>query len=200
MMLLTYLSRTLASSPAFRECQLQFLQKLFRPDPVKARAQQLYEGVLVHARNPVLYGEAGVPDTVDGRFDMIVLHAALVMRRLREEGPDGQNLAQALFGRLFDDMDAALREMGIGDMSVGKKIKAMAEAFYGRASAYDAALKANDADALKDVLWRNLFDNSSMHEAVAGDLARYALDADRHIRSIPAEALLAGELGSASAA
>jgi len=179
---------------------LQFLQKLFRPDPVKARAQQLYEGVLVHARNPVLYGEAGVPDTVDGRFDMIVLHAALVMRRLREEGPDGQNLAQALFGRLFDDMDAALREMGIGDMSVGKKIKAMAEAFYGRASAYDAALKANDADALKDVLWRNLFDNSSMHEAVAGDLARYALDADRHIRSIPAEALLAGELGSASAA
>lgn len=166
----------------------------FRPDPVKARARQLYEALLVEARKPALYGDLGAPDTLDGRFDMIVLHAALIMRRLREEGVEGQSLAQALFGRLFDDMDVALREMGIGDMSVGKKIKVMAEAFYGRAAAYDAALKAGDEAALADVLLRNLFDNAPERKAAAETLAGYAIAADSRIRAIPASDLLEGRL------
>ncbi|WP_439633710.1 ubiquinol-cytochrome C chaperone family protein [Glycocaulis sp.] len=179
---------------------MRFPLNLFRADPVKARASQLYEAILAEARAPRLYAELGVPDTVDGRFDMIVLHAALVMRRLREEGEGGQKLAQALFGRLFDDMDAALREMGIGDMSVGKKIKTMAEAFYGRAAAYDGALKAGDAGQLKAVLWRNLFDDAPEHEGAAEALSRHAIAADQQIRSMPADQLLEGRLGALAVA
>lgn len=171
---------------------MRFLLKLFPKDPVKVRAAQLYDAIVAEARNPALYGTNGVPDTVDGRFDMIILHAALVMRRLRDEGEEGQNLAQALFGRLFDDMDAALREMGVGDMSVGKKIKVMAEAFYGRAAAYDAALKADDAAALCAALWRNLFDSQPEREDAARSLARYALGVDRQVAAMPAEGLLEG--------
>jgi cytochrome b pre-mRNA-processing protein 3 len=179
---------------------MRFPLNLFRPDPVKARARQLYNAVLAEARSSHLYAQLGVPDTVDGRFDMIVLHAALVMRRLREEGEDGQKLAQALFGRLFDDMDAALREMGIGDMSVGKKIKVMAEAFYGRAAAYDAALNAGDADQMRAVLLRNLFDGSPEHADAAAALAQHAFDADRQIRAMPADELLDGQLRALAAA
>ncbi len=182
--LLTYLSFILASSPAFREYQLQALLKLFRRDPVKAQAAALYNALLDRAREPALYGENGAPDTVDGRFDIIVLHAALVMRRLREQGEEGQRLAQALFGRMFDDLDAALREMGIGDLSVGKKIKVMAEAFYGRAAAYDTALKAGDSAALKEALWRNLFDSAPERENAASGLAAYAMAADARLAAV----------------
>lgn len=178
---------------------MRFALNLFRPDPVKLRARALYDAILVEARKPALYGESGAPDTVDGRFDMIVLHAALVMRRLRDEGVEGQTLAQALFGRLFDDMDAALREMGIGDMSVGKKIKQMAEAFYGRAAAYDTALKAGDKAALTEVIWRNLFDSTENRQDAAGRLAAYALEADKEIRVMPASDLLDGRLQPISA-
>jgi cytochrome b pre-mRNA-processing protein 3 len=167
---------------------MQSLLKLFRKDPAKVQAAALYVALLERAREPFLYGAQGVPDTVDGRFDMIVLHAALVMRHLREQGEAGQHLAQALFGRLFDDMDAALREMGIGDLSVGKKIKAMAEAFYGRAAAYDAALKAGDEAALQEALWRNLFDTDPQREAAAASLAAYAVNADARLAPLPLEA------------
>ncbi|GGG92950.1 ubiquinol-cytochrome c chaperone [Glycocaulis albus] len=179
---------------------MRFSLNLFRPDPVKARAAQLYQAVLTEARKPRLYADLGAPDTVDGRFDMIILHAALVMRRLRDEGESGQKLAQALFGRLFDDMDAALREMGIGDMSVGKKIKAMAEAFYGRAAAYDAALKSADSGQMKAVLWRNLFDDAPDGEPAAEALAGHAFEADRQIQAMPAEELLEGRLTALAAA
>jgi cytochrome b pre-mRNA-processing protein 3 len=179
---------------------MRFLLKLLPNNPAKARARLLYEAVLVEARKPALYGDAGVPDTVDGRFDMIVLHAALVMRRLRDEGQEGQQLAQALFERLFDDMDAALREMGIGDMSVGKKIKVMAEAFYGRAAAYDAALKAGDTAAMSDVLFRNLYDSAPGHAQTAQTLAAYAFEADRQIMAAPVDGLLAGRLPALRAA
>lgn len=173
---------------------MQSLLKLFRRDPVKAQAAALYETLLDRAREPFLYGEDGAPDTVDGRFDIIVLHAALVMRRLREQGEEGQRLAQALFGRMFDDLDAALREMGIGDLSVGKKIKAMAEAFYGRAAAYDTALKAGDAGALKEALWRNLFDSVPEQEGAAARLAEYAIGADARLSSTPLSAFQSASL------
>ncbi|MFC4723873.1 ubiquinol-cytochrome C chaperone family protein [Glycocaulis abyssi] len=179
---------------------MRFPLNLFRPDPVKVRARQLYDAVLAEARRPHLYAQHGVPDTVDGRFDMLVLHAALVMRRLREEGEQGRELSQALFGRLFDDMDAALREMGIGDMSVGKKIKVMAEAFYGRAAAYDAALKAGDEAQMCAALLRNLFDDAPDHADAAAALAQHAFNADRQIRAMPADELLEGRLGTLTAA
>ena len=131
--------------------------RLFKKDPMKARAAEVYDALVRAARKPGLYGPQGAPDTVDGRFDMITAHAILLFRRLRGEGEAAGELSQLVFDRMFDDFDAALREMGTGDLSVGKKIREMGEAFYGRAKAYEDALNAGDEAALAAVIERNLF-------------------------------------------
>lgn len=157
--------------------------RLFRKDPMKAVGERLYDAVLAAARRPVLYGPAGAPDTVDGRFDMIVIHAVLLMRRLRAGGRKGQAASQALFDRMFDDMDAALREMGTGDLKVGRKIREMGEAFYGRAKAYDGALDAGDEAGLADILARNVVDADGGGDpgAAGRALARYMIDSDARL-------------------
>ncbi|MEQ8405293.1 MAG: ubiquinol-cytochrome C chaperone family protein [Oceanicaulis sp.] len=143
--------------------------RLFRKDPMKARAGEVYDAVVRAARKPGLYGPQGAPDTVDGRFDLITAHAILLFRRLRGEGEAAGELSQLVFDRMFDDFDAALREMGTGDLSVGKKIREMGEAFYGRAKAYEEALNAGDEHALAVVIERNLFADEA-----AGDEAQAA--------------------------
>jgi cytochrome b pre-mRNA-processing protein 3 len=127
-------------------------------------AHALYAAVVTQARRPEFYAVHGVPDTVDGRFDLIALHAFLVMRRLKriaEAGGEGARaaagLSQALFDLMFADMDQNLREMGVGDLSVGKKVKRMATAFYGRVAAYDEGLEAAGERVLEEGLRRNLF-------------------------------------------
>ena len=101
--------------------------------------EAIYGMIVTQAREPLFYRDLGVPDTVNGRFDLLVLHLWMVLRRLRPmEG--GAELSQALFDRFCDDMDANLREMGVGDLTVPKRMQAFGEAFYGRAAAYDLAL------------------------------------------------------------
>ncbi len=121
----------------------------------------LYGMIVAQARSPAFYRGYGVPDTVEGRFDMILLHLALLLRRLREtasEGPMGQeHLGQELFDRFCRDMDGNFREMGVGDLAVPKRMLQVAEAFYGRAAAYDQALDGGDAAALEAALGRNVF-------------------------------------------
>lgn len=167
--------------------------RLFKKNPSKAAGARLYDSVIAAARRPALYGPGGAPDTVDGRFDMIVLHAVLVMRRLRAGGPMGQAASQALFDCLFDDMDAALREMGTGDLKVGKKIREMGEAFYGRAKAYDGALDAGDEAGLAEILARNFFDEADAAQAATAGraLARYMADSESRL-SVQDPARLAG--------
>ncbi len=99
--------------------------------------------IVTQAREPLFYRDLGVPDTVNGRFDLLVLHLWMVLRRLRP-APDGVGLSQALFDRFCDDMDANLREMGVGDLTVPKRMQAFGEAFYGRVAAYDVALAAGE--------------------------------------------------------
>lgn len=106
---------------------------------------------------PNFYFEGGARDNFSGRFEMTSLHAALLFRRLRAFGPAGNDLAQECFDALFYGFDEALRDMGTGDLSVGKKIRKMGEAFYGRARAYDEALgPAAKSDSLENALQRNL--------------------------------------------
>ncbi len=132
------------------------LGRLFGRDPLQEPARALYTGVVTQARQPAFYGPYGVPDSVDGRFDLIVLHVFLVMNRLKQEQERTADLSQALFDLLFLDMDQSLREMGVGDVGVGKRIKAMVQAFYGRISAYESGLQEGD-EALKAALKRNLY-------------------------------------------
>ncbi|MGB0694099.1 MAG: ubiquinol-cytochrome C chaperone family protein [Rhodospirillaceae bacterium] len=153
---------------------------------IDAAATKLYGSLVAQARSPVFYGPLQVPDTVDGRYDMIVVHAALILRRIaRQEEQDAAKvdrdsrsakLAQALFDLMFADMDRNLREMGVGDLSVGKHVKKMMKAFYGRADAYERGLRAKDpillADALAENLYRTLPDGGeAVPEAVRRTLA-----------------------------
>ena len=167
---------------------------LFSPKPEKRTAQALHRKVVEAARQPALYGEAGVPDTIEGRFELVVLHAALVVLVLQKtEDPSARILSQALFDTMFDDFDAAMRELGVGDSAVGKKIRFMAEGFYGRSKALGEALAAeDDSQSLIDVLSRNTLAQDEP-DARAERLSLYVNAAHSALQSQGAEALLAGE-------
>lgn len=132
-------------------------------------AGDLYAAIVAQARQAHFYERLQVADSVTGRFDMICLHAILLFHRLKAEGEAGQSRAQEVFDTLFRDMDASLREMGVGDVSVPKKVQRMAELFYGSADAYMSALEAEDATALKEALRRNVRRADALGEAEQGD-------------------------------
>jgi cytochrome b pre-mRNA-processing protein 3 len=126
--------------------------------------------IVTQAREPLFYRDLGVPDTVNGRFDLLVLHLWIVLRRFRS-AQNAANAPQALFDRFCDDMDANLREMGVGDLTVPKRMQAFGEAFYGRAAAYDAAFAAG-AEAPAYALRKNILNGEDMDNARR--LATYA--------------------------
>lgn len=129
---------------------------LFGRSRIADSAHKLYGAAVEQARRPEFYERQGVPDTVMGRFEMIALHVFLLLYRLKGEKGDGARLAQALFDVMFADMDQTLREMGTGDLSVGRRVRALAEGFYGRIAAYDAGLQAGNGE-LAGALQRNVF-------------------------------------------
>src|SRR5213078_333931 len=128
---------------------------LFRP-PSRTIAA-LYGAIVAQARDPRFYEAYRVPDTVLGRFDLIVLHLARVLRRLREGNRAARTIAQGVFDEFCRDMDHSLREMGISDPGVPRQMRKVGEAFYGRAQAYDAALAAGGEDTLAQALARNVY-------------------------------------------
>lgn len=152
-------------------------------------ARRLYEAIVAAARHPVPYAAWGVADTVDGRFDMISLHAYLTLDRLKGEA---DTVRQELVDEFFADMDRSLREMGVGDLSVGKKVRKMAEAFYGRVTAYEQGLRDGEA-ALADALSRNVFPDGAPQGGVA-KLAAYVGDVRRHLAAIATADILSGSL------
>ena len=117
----------------------------------------LYTNIVTQSRTKSFYRLYGVPDTINGRFDLITLHMFIVLRRLKELGDEGIKLSQDLFDIMFADMDKNMREMGVGDLSVGKKIKVLATAFYGRIKAYDNGIAGLNDETLVACLKRNLF-------------------------------------------
>ncbi len=122
---------------------------------LKQKAKALYERAEIQGRLPVFYADLGVPDSVDGRFEMISLHCYILMHRLQRNGD--KKLSQKLFDVFFRHMDYTLREMGIGDLGVPKHMKRMMQGFNGRAMHYEEAIKNNDPDALKQALENNVY-------------------------------------------
>jgi cytochrome b pre-mRNA-processing protein 3 len=155
---------------------------------------QLYTAAVRAARDPFLYTDLGVPDTLDGRFDLVGLHAFLVIRRLQREPAPGPALAQAVFDAMFSDMDINLREMGVSDLSVGKRVKAMWDAFNGRAHVYSTALAAGDRDALEAALTRNVWRGAAPPEGSARALAGLTMAQGACLDTQPITALTAGEV------
>ena len=127
-----------------------------RRDPREARARALFEKGVAQARRPGFYSRCGVPDTVDGRFELIALHVFLVLHRLKADRPETAELAQDLFDTMFQDMDQSLRELGAGDLGVGPRVKRMAQGLYGRIAAYEAGLEGPEGE-LEAALRRNLY-------------------------------------------
>jgi cytochrome b pre-mRNA-processing protein 3 len=130
---------------------------LSRRKLVREAAERAYQLVVEQARNPMFFKEFGVPDTLDGRFELICLHAFLYLHRLKSEQPQSAMVSQTFFDTMFADMDRGLREMGTGDLSVGRHVKRMAQGFYGRIHAYQDGLARDDNAALSAALARNLF-------------------------------------------
>ena len=169
------------------------LAKLFRRrDPA---ANPLYERIVAQARLPDFYLAGGVPDTVQGRYEMIALHMFLVLRRLKHEGEQGADLAQDLFDLMFADMDRNLRELGTGDLAVGKRIKALAKGFYGRIAAYERGLEAGaGAESLEEALGRNVFANGPVEPHVLARLAAYLRRAAESLAAQPYREISAGRM------
>jgi cytochrome b pre-mRNA-processing protein 3 len=137
----------------------------FRKPRISPRGtiEAIYGMIVTQAREPLFYRDLGVPDTVNGRFDLLVLHLWMVLQRLRPmEG--GSSLSQALFDRFCDDMDANLREMGVGDLTVPKRMQAFGEAFYGRVAAYDLASAAGE-EPLAQALCKNILNSAQIENA-----------------------------------
>jgi cytochrome b pre-mRNA-processing protein 3 len=131
--------------------------------PSRGTIETIYGMIVAQAREPLFYQSLGVPDTVDGRFDMVVLHLWMVLRQLKRLG-DSSNLAQALFDRFCSDMDHNLRELGTGDLAVPRRMQEFGEAFYGRSAAYDLALIAGEG-ALAQALCKNIFNGQQGEKA-----------------------------------
>ena len=165
---------------------------LFRmPDPTIAA---LYGAIVAQARDRRFYEAYAVPDTVLGRFDLIVLHLALALRRLGEGDTATRMLAQGIFDEFCRDMDRNLREMGISDPGVPRQMQKVGEAFYGRAQAYDVALAADRDGPLAHALIRNVYAGISGREVEAGRMAAYVRQMAAMLDAQPLEELVRGML------
>jgi len=149
------------------------LKRLFRSLYGEPIGHVLYGQAVAQARTPAFYTTLGVADRIDARFELYTLHVLLIVMGLRDKGEQGAEGAQQAFDAYVSSLDDALRELGVGDVTVGKKMRRLGEAVYGRMNAYEPPLRAGDADTLAEALARNVFEDEAAPGALP--LARYAV-------------------------
>lgn len=172
-----------------------FFSKLFKTKPAYSKeVQALYIAMVTQSRQEAFYLDLEVADSVEGRYDMIVLHAFFIMRRLKSvEGTE--DFSQALWDLMFADMDLNLRELGVGDMGLARRVPKMAEAFYGRVSAYEEGLKTDDQnETLMSALDRNLYRNQSADAESLRLMADYVRREAENLAETPIEMLVKGRV------
>ena len=157
----------------------------------KERARRLFEEIVNQSRQPSFYRQLGIPDTLDGRFELVVLHTFLIVRQLRHDKFRRQ-LGRDIMTLLFDDFDLSLRETGVGDMGMGRRIKTMADGFYGRSEAYELGL-ADRGTGLADAIARNIFRDVHSKAALAS-LEAYVRREARAIEDCSEADLLSGKV------
>lgn len=145
---------------------------LFRRRPKDQSIEALYGAIMAEGLNPRLYADFGVPDTFEGRFEAVTLAASVVLHRLKSDPAPAAEAAQELVDRLFDGFDSAMREVGISDVGVPKRMKKFGQAFYGRLAAYSAAFEAG-AEALGAAMQKNLLEGALPSPALLAHIARY---------------------------
>ena len=159
---------------------------LFRKSTAPDAALEAYRSIVAQSRQPKFYADWGVPDTVTGRFDMISLHLALLLRRLKGE-PSAASFGQALVDLFFSDMDRSLRELGVTDLGVPRKVKTMGNVFYGLAGVLGDAIDGGDPTAVEAVLVKNVYGAANPHAAT---LAAYLLDEAKRLAAEPTSELI----------
>ncbi len=168
--------------------------KLFKPNaPQNIVAMCLYEEVVKQARQSIFYSELKVPDTPDGRYDMIMIHAFLLLYRLKKDHRATATISQTVFDLLFEDMDKNLREMGFGDVGVSNRVKDMAKAFYGRIAAYEDGLSCA-GDQLETAIKRNVYRNTSVAQEKIAKLCDYIRGEADNLAAQSTKELLDGKL------
>ena len=159
----------------------------------KAVIEQILGEIVAAARRPALYEALGAPDRIDGRFELLTLHSGLVLRRLAALGEVADAIAQDLVDSLFAHFDHTLREMGFSDIAVAKRLRAMGSAFYGRNTAYAAALDQHSIAELAAALSRNVYGAAGENGAPKAEaLANHVALLDAALGAIPIEAFTAG--------
>jgi cytochrome b pre-mRNA-processing protein 3 len=161
--------------------------RLFRRSANRQTIDRLSGEIVAAARDPALFAEYGIEDTLEGRFEAVTLHAVLVLRRLNRMDPPASEIAEDLTDAIFRSFEMALRDMGIGDISVPKQMNTIAGAFFGRAAAYDRALRGG-APALKAALARNVYNGRKNPDR----LARYVETANEALTAASLEAFTLG--------
>lgn len=152
---------------------------LFKRQTQDRHVQALYALAVDQARQPDFYTRLGVADRIDARFELYTLHVLLLFVRLKQDGERGADLAQKLFDAYVSSLDNVLRELGVGDVSVGKKMRKLGEALYGRMSAYEKALRVGDREGLQASIARNVFESE---DPAAGEiLTRYAVESHERL-------------------
>lgn len=169
-----------------------FERILRRSRPERDQALAIYTAIVAQARQPALYRDHGVADSVDGRFEMIVLHQVLLYHRFGPANAEAKAVVQEVFDTFVADMDRSLREMGVGDLGVPKRMKAMGKSFYGRLSVYGKALAENDRAGLAEALSRNLFPEGDRPSLAP--LADYAFASVETLRGATRDDLFAARL------
>ncbi len=169
------------------------LDRLFRRKPTEKVGRMLYDACVAQARTPQLYERFAAPDTVEGRFEIYTLHVVLLLDRLKRQGPRAADTAQGLFDTYLSALDDALREMGVGDLSVGKKMRKLGEAFFGRVKNLEAAFdQLPTTEALDQVLARTVYDG--VDDAPVGALSGYIIAQRSRLADQDLDGLLDGQV------
>jgi len=170
-----------------------FLDRWLKPRPAKAAGAKLYASAVAQARAPVFYRDFGVRDSMEGRFELFSLHVIFLIERLKGEGEAAAETSQAVFDSYVKGLDDAFREIGVADTSVGKKMKKLAGAFYGRLKAYDEAVASlPDETATRDFLARTAFEERGEGDVTA--LSAYLIKTRQALAGQPLEGLLQGDV------
>lgn len=167
------------------------LSKMLIPGDASMIAEKLFTRLVGQARQAGFYRDLGVPDTVDGRFDMLALHTFLIFQRLKGQGGTAPVVSQALYDRLIKDMEASLRQLGAGDAGVGKRVRAMTEALQGRIKAYEKALAGSQVE-LEGALRRNLYGSTDPDMDAVRSVANYLRRAKASADAQPVDRILRG--------
>lgn len=172
------------------------LARFFRKKSVKLAARRIYDQLSAASRDPALYGLGKVPDTPDGRFELLALHSAVLFTRLAKRGEQADETSQEVFDILFSAMDHALRELGVGDIAVGKRIRKLAESFYGRLAVYHEGMAAwSDApELLVEAIATHVLDDPAKGHFFAEKLASRVTNWTTTLAGQSDDSLLAGDV------